>query len=77
MYYYTVRCFICGVYLGPLEFTDCIPNGVSFEFSVNYGSRYDGDYGRISFCDHCYGARVNRIHNYGNYVNEDTLKTND
>ena len=67
-----VKCFCCFKDLRTLfDSDDSISEGTSLKFIGNYGSRFDGDYGKIYICDGCVDSRVGTIFYFdGNYIDE-------
>ena len=74
-----VKCFCCFKDLRTLfDSDDCISEGTSLKFIGNYGSRFDGDYGKIYICDGCVDSRVNTVFSFkGNYIEEHELQNSD
>jgi hypothetical protein len=72
-----VTCFACFKEMNCFfENDDTIDGGTSLDFIGNYGSMFDGLYGRIYICDGCIDSRIGTYFiPAGNYNIDDYRKT--
>ena len=69
-----MNCIICK---SPIKHNnhqsyDFAINAIEVEFTAEYGSDFDGDYGRFFICDQCFKNNIDDIVILGNYVDNYT-----
>lgn len=74
----TANCFVCNreIQLGSIT---CMSDdeqkknpvdALQTEIAAGYGSCHDGAYGKMYVCDPCFGDRIDRLVDAGNYLDE-------